>query len=178
MTLRVPVSAARSKGDLLVEPGAFDHAGLVVLLVAHGPLHHIAHTVDEPDTALPAALQLERHCLLRDELGLGGHDGAPRRRLGQLIAGAELRVLRAHGGQHQLFHKPLDECALPRPHRPHHANEDVAARACTDLAADSGFQTLLFFQIALSSLPSAPGGKAAPSASASRKQSIRTGGEI
>ena len=170
--------SGKVKGDLFLEPGAFDHAGLLVLLVAHGSLHHIAHTVDEPDTAFPAALQLERHGLLRDELRLCGHDRSPCRRLRQLIPGPELCVRRADGRQHQLLHKPLDEGALAGAHRPHHANQDLPAGACPDLPADSGFQTLLFFQIALSSLPSAPGGKAAPSASASRKQSIRTGGEI
>ena len=40
--------ALKIKGYFLVEPRTFDHAGLFVFLVAHGPLHHIAHTVDEP----------------------------------------------------------------------------------------------------------------------------------
>ena len=62
------------KGHFLLKPRAFDHAGLLVLLVAHGSLHHIAHTVDESDAAFPATLQLERHGLLRDELRLCGHD--------------------------------------------------------------------------------------------------------
>ena len=142
------------EGDLLVEPGAFDHPGLVILLVAHGPLHHIAHAVDEPDAALSPALQRQRHRRLRDELGLCGHDGAPRCRLGQLIAGAELRVLRADGGQHQLFHKLLDEGALARAHRPHHTNEDVAAGAGSYLAADCRLlDSFLLCQNALPSLP-------------------------
>ena len=63
--------------DHFLEPGAFDHAGFLVLLVAHGSFHHIAHTVDKPDTAFPAALQLERHGLLRDKLRLCGHDRSP-----------------------------------------------------------------------------------------------------
>ena len=142
------------EGDLLVEPGAFDHPGLVILLVAHGPLHHVAHAVDEPDAALSPALQRQRHRRLRDELGLGGHDGASRCRLGQLIAGAELRVLRADGGQHQLFHKLLDEGALARAHRPHHTNEDVAAGAGSYLAADCRLlDSFLLCQNALPSLP-------------------------
>ena len=40
--------SGKVKGYFLVEPRTFDHAGLFVFLVAHGPLHHIAHTVDEP----------------------------------------------------------------------------------------------------------------------------------
>ena len=142
------------EGDFLVEPGAFDHPGLVILLMAHGSLHHVAHAVDEPDAALSPALQRQRHRRLRDKLGLGGHDGAPRCRLGQLIAGAELRVLRADGWQHQLFHKLLDEGALARAHRPHHANEDVAAGAGSYLAADCRLlDSFLLCQNALPSLP-------------------------
>ena len=40
--------SGKVKGYFLVEPRTFDHARLFVFLVAHGPLHHIAHTVDEP----------------------------------------------------------------------------------------------------------------------------------
>ena len=142
------------KGDLLLKPGALDHPGLVILLVAHGPLHHVAHTVDEAYPALAPALQCQRHCRFRDELGLGSHDGTPRRRLGQLIPGAEAGGLRPHGRQHQLLHKPLDECTLPCPHRPHHPDEDVAARPCTDLPADRILlQHFLLFQSALPSRP-------------------------
>ena len=140
--------------DLLVEPRTFDHPGLVILLVAHRPLHHVAHTVDEPDAALSPALQRQRHRRLRDELRLGGHDGAPRRRLRQLIAGTELCVLRPDGGQHQLLHKLLDEGALARAHRPHHADEDVSAGACPYLAADCRLlDSFLICQNALPSLP-------------------------
>ena len=134
------------KGDLFLKPGAFDHAGLFVLLVAHGPLHHIAHAVDEADATLAAALQLERDGVLRDELRLGRHDGAPRRRLGQFVPRTEAGVVLLDGRQHQLLHELLDEGALAGAHRAHHSDQDLAAGACTDLTADRGFQTFLLFQ--------------------------------
>ena len=134
------------KGDLFLKPGAFDHAGLFVLLVAHGPLHHIPHAVDEADAALTAALQLEWDGVLRDELRLGRHDGAPRRRLGQFVPCTEAGIVLLDGRQHQLLHELLDEGALAGAHRAHHSDQDLAAGACTDLAADRGFQTFLLFQ--------------------------------
>ena len=139
--------SGKVKGDLFLEPGAFDHTGLLVFLVAHGSLHHIAHTVDKPDAALPAALQLERHGLFRDELRLRGHDRSPCRRLWQLISGPELCVRRADGRQHQLLHKLLDEGALAGTHRPHHANQDLPAGACPDLPADSASKHSCFSKL-------------------------------
>ena len=50
--------------------------------------------------------------------------------------------------------KLLDEGALARAHRPHHANEDVAAGAGSYLAADCRLlDSFLFCQNALPSLP-------------------------
>ncbi len=59
--------------------------------------------------------------VFRNELGLGGHDGAPCCRLGQLIPGRGAWRLGADGGQHQLLHKLLDKGGLAAAHRPHHA---------------------------------------------------------
>ena len=117
------------EGHLVVEPRAFDHAGLVVLLVAHSPLHHVTHAVDEPHPALAAALQLQGHGCFRDEFWFLGHDGAARCRLGQLVPGT------------------LDEGGFAAAHRANHPNVDISAGACADLAADA----LLFLicQIAL-----------------------------
>ena len=133
------------EGHLVVEPRAFDHAGLVVLLVAHSPLHHVTHAVDEPHPALAAALQLQGHGCFRDEFWFRGHDGAPCRRLRQLGAGTTGLVLDARQ-QHQLG-KPLDKGAFAAAHRANHPNVDISAGACADLAADA----LLFLicQIAL-----------------------------
>ena len=125
------------EGHLVVEPRTFYHAGLCVLLVAHGPFHHVAHAVDEPHPALAAAFQLQWHGCFRDELRLGGHDGAPRRRLGQLVPGTFPRSRRADGRQHQLLHKPLDKGGFAAAHRAHHTDVDISAGACADLAADA-----------------------------------------
>ena len=140
------------KGDLLIVPRAFHHAGLVVFLVAHGPLYHIAHTIDEPHPALAPTLQRQGHRAFRDELGLRGHDGTPCRRLGQLIPGPEAGSFRPQDRQHQLLHKPLDEGAFAGAHRPHHSDQNIAARPRAHLAADVALlQTL--FQNALPSPP-------------------------
>ena len=135
------------EGHLVVEPRAFDHAGLVVLLVAHSPLHHVTHAVDEPHPALAAALQLQGHGCFRDEFWFRGHDGAARCRLGQLVPGTLPRSRWADGGQHQLFHETLDKSGFAAAHRANHPNVDISAGACADLAADA----LLFLicQIAL-----------------------------
>ena len=126
------------KGHLLLEPRAFDHAGLCVLLVPHGTLHHVAHAVDQPHPARPAALQLQGHGGLRDEFWLSGHDGAPRCRLRQLVPGTFPGGGRAgHGGQHQLLHEPLDKGGFAAAHRAHHTDVDIPAGACADLATDA-----------------------------------------
>ena len=126
------------KGHLLLEPRAFDHAGLCVLLVPHGTLHHVAHAVDQPHPARPAALQLQGHGGLRDEFWLSGHDGAPRCRLRQLVPGTLPGSGRAgHGGQHQLLHEPLDKGGFAAAHRAHHTDVDIPAGACADLATDA-----------------------------------------
>ena len=126
------------KGHFLLKPRAFDHAGLCVLLVPHGTLHHVAHAVDQPHPARPAALQLQGHGGLRDEFRLGGHDGAPRCRLRQLVPGTFPGSGRAgHGGQHQLLHEPLDKGGFAAAHRPHHTDVDIPAGACADLATDA-----------------------------------------
>ena len=126
------------KGHLLLEPRAFDHAGLCVLLVPHGTLHHVAHAVDQPHPARPAALQLQGHGSLRDEFWLSGHDGAPRCRLRQLVPGTLPGSGRAgHGGQHQLLHEPLDKGGFAAAHRAHHTDVDIPAGACADLATDA-----------------------------------------
>ena len=142
------------KGHFVVEPGAFDHAGLVVFLVAHGPLHHIAHAVDQPHPALAAPLQLQGDGCFGDELGLGGHDGAAGGGLGQLILGAGAGGAVLPGGQHQLLHEPLDERAFAAAHRPHHPNVDVAAGAPADLAVE---YRIFHSQCSSSQLPGAPG---------------------
>ena len=94
----------------------------------------------------PPALQLQRDRVLRDEFRLGGHNGAARSRLGQFVPCAEAGVVVFNGGQHQLLHELLDEGAFAGAHRAHHADQDLAAGAGTDLAADRGFQSFLFLQ--------------------------------
>ena len=64
-------------------------------------------------------------------------------------------ILIGQGGQNQLLHKLFDERAFSGPDRTDHADQDLAAGACTDLAADSRFQTFLFFQNALLPSPTA-----------------------
>ena len=135
------------EGNLVVEPWALDHAGLVVFLVSHGPLHHVAHTVDEPHPALAAALQLQGHSRFRDEFRLGGHDGTACGRLRQLVPGTFPDCRRADGRQHQLLHETLDEGGFAAAHRAHHPNVDISAGACADLTADAIL--FLICQIAL-----------------------------
>ena len=122
------------------EKGHFDNLtiGFCVLLVPHGTLHHVAHTVDQPHPARPAAFQLQGHGGLRDELGFSGHDGAPRCRLRQLVPGTLPGSGRAgHGGQHQLLHEPLDKGRFAAAYRAHHTDVDIPAGACADLATDA-----------------------------------------
>ena len=131
----------------MVEPWALDHAGPVVFLVSHGPLHHVAHTVDEPHPALAAALQLQGHGCFRDKFRLGGHDGTACGRLRQLVPGTFPGCRRADGRQHQLLHETLDEGGFTAAHRAHHPNVDISAGACADLTADAIL--FLICQIAL-----------------------------
>ena len=60
------------------------------------------------------------------------------------IAGPELCVRRADGGQHQLLHEPLDKGRFAAAHRAHHTDVDIPAGACADLATDAVL--FLFFQ--------------------------------
>ena len=115
------------KGDCFLKPGAFDHAGLFILLVAHGPLHHVAHTVDEAHPALAPALQCQRHCRFRDELGLGGHDGLAGRALRQLIPAQVAQVLILHCREHQQLHEPLYEGRFACADRPYYAYVNLSA---------------------------------------------------
>ena len=63
------------------------YPGLVVFDISQSAGDDIAHAVDQPHPARPAALQLQGHGGLRDEFWLSGHDGAPRCRLRQLVPG-------------------------------------------------------------------------------------------
>ena len=121
------------KGDLLLKPGAFHHAGLFVLLVAHGSFYHIAHTVDEPGLEAAAALQLDGNSGLRNEFRLGGHDGAPRGGLGQFVPRPVLHRRAGELRQHQLLHEFFDEGTFAGTHRPHHTNVNIAAGAGRDV---------------------------------------------
>ena len=125
------------KGDLLVEPRAFDHAGLVVLLVAHSPLHHVTHAVDEPHGEGGAVRQTHLCGLLRYELWLGGHNGAAGAALGQFVPGPLPAVFVGDVGQDHGLHKPLDKGGLPRPGGPHHADVDVPRRALGDVLVNA-----------------------------------------
>ena len=142
------------EGHRLIEPGAFHHPGLVVLLMAHGPLHHVAHAVDQADAALAPALQLEGDGRLRDKLGLGGHDGAAGGRLGQLIlrAGEGGGVFQC--GQDQRLHELLDKGAFSAADRAHHPDINIAAGPLADLAVE---YRMFHCVCSSSQLPGAPG---------------------
>ena len=141
------------KGNLLLEPRAFHHSGLVVFLVAHRPFDHVPHAVDKPHPALSAAFQFQRHRFFRDEFRLGRHDGPPSGRLRQFVSCPLACRLGFDDRQHQLFHELFYQRAFSGPHRADHTNQDIAACPRADLAADCALlQKLLFFQIALPSL--------------------------
>ena len=135
------------EGDLLLEPGALDHAGLLVLLVAHGSLHHVTHAVDEAGVEAAAALQFHRHRRFGDEFGLGGHNGAPCCRLGQFVPGAGLDRGHREPREDEFFHEFLHKGALAGAHRAHHADVDVAAGAGGNvLVYAAAFHTPASFQ--------------------------------
>lgn len=117
------------KGHSVVEPGAFDQARGVVLLVAERPVHHITHAVHQPGAETAPARKLHIHRLFGDKFRLGGHNGAAGRRLGQLVGGAgPLGVVFDVGQKHQLG-KPFDQGAFSGAHRSHHADIDITAGA-------------------------------------------------
>ena len=134
--------------DLLLKPGGTDHTRLVVLKLAHGALHHIAHTVDEPQVKARAALQVDVSRLLRNKLWLGSHDGAAGAALGQLILGPLPQIYVVHIWQHKLLHKAFDEGGLSRPYRTYHADIDVPRRPRGDILIDRAVchSSILFSQ--------------------------------
>ena len=132
-------------GDLMVVPGGGDHPGGVVLHLADGALHHVSHTVDQPHGKARPVRQLDLGSLLRDELGLGGHDGPARAALGQLIPGPLLAVDVVDVGDHLGLHEPLDEGGLPGAHGAHHADVDIPSGAGGDILIDTGIHSIPSF---------------------------------
>ena len=96
-------------GDLMVKPGGGHHPGGIPLQLAHGPGHHVAHTVDEPNGEGRTSLQRHVGGLLRHELGLRRHDGAAGAALGQLIPGPLPAVDVVDVGDDLRLHETLDE---------------------------------------------------------------------
>ena len=76
------------EGHLLIVPGGHHHAGLLVFDVAQRAGYDVPHAVDHPHAEADIRLQRDADRLLRDKFRLGGHDGAARRRLRQLIGPA------------------------------------------------------------------------------------------
>lgn len=77
--------------------------------------------------------QLDLGSLLRDELGLGGHDGPARAALGQLIPGPLPAVDVFDVGDDLGLHEALDEGGLARPNRTHHTKIYISVRAESDV---------------------------------------------
>ena len=113
-------------GDLMVEPGGGDHPLALPLQLAHRPVHHIAHAVDEPDPEGGSALHRHAHCVLRDEFRLRRHDGPAGAALGQLVPGPLPAVHVVDAGNDQRLHKPFDKGGFSGADRPHDADVDVA----------------------------------------------------
>ena len=124
------------KGHLVVKPGAFHQAGGVLFLMAEGTVHHVAHAVDKPCPEAAAAGKLDIDCLLRDELRLGGHDGAACGALGQFIVGAGTLGFVLDMRQQKQLGEALDKGAFACAHRPHHANINIAAGPARDILVD------------------------------------------
>ena len=112
-------------GDLIVKPGGGYHAGAVVLQGAHRAGNHIAYAVDEADGEGRPVVHGDLNGLLRDEFGLGGHDGAPGAALGQLIPGPLPAVHVVDIGDDHGLHEAFDKGRFSRPHRPHDADIDI-----------------------------------------------------
>ena len=132
-------------GDLVVVPGGSDHPGGVVLHLADGSLHHVAHAVDKPHGAVSPVRQLDLGGLLRDELGLGGHDGPAGAALGQLIPGPLLPVHVIDVGDHLGLHEPFDERGLPGAHGAHHTDINIPSGAGGDILIDTGIHSIPSF---------------------------------
>ena len=135
--------------DFVVHPGGHDHSGLPVLKLSHGPLDHVAHTVDQPHRKGGSALQREVHSLLGDKFGLGGHDGPAAAGLGQLVNGPLPAVDVVDVGDDASLHEALDKGGLPCSDRPQHPYKQGPAGACGNV--------LIEIRICHSYLPCAAG---------------------
>ena len=125
-------------GHLPVRPGGHHHPGRPVLELPHGPLDHIAYTVDEPHGKGGAPLQGDLHRLLGDELGLRRHDGPAAAGLGQLVDGPLPAIDVVDVGDDTGLHKSLDKGGFPCPHRPQHPHKEGPASPCGNILVDVG----------------------------------------
>ena len=136
-------------GDLVVHPGGHDHPGRAVLKLAHGPLDHVAHAVDETHREGGPAVQGDIHRFLGNELGLRRHDGPAAAGLGQLVDGPFPAVDVVDVGDDARLHEALDKGGLPCSDRTKHPYEQGAAGPCGNI--------LIEIRICHSYLPCAAG---------------------
>ena len=115
-------------GDLVVEPRRHDHARREILKLPHRAGHHIAHAVDQPHGKRRAAVQTDLDGLFGDELRLGGHDGAARAALRQLILRAVAAVGIFDMRDDLRLHETLDKRGFSCPNRTD--NADIHAASC------------------------------------------------
>ena len=135
MTLRVPISAACWNGISSSNQGVRTMRGAVLVLVARAPGHRVADAVDQADAA-PGAVERNGHRLVRDEQGLGRHDGAAGAALRQLVLGALPVVAVFDAGQDQQVHEPFDKRRLARANRADDPDVNAAARSCGDVVKE------------------------------------------
>ena len=114
---------------LRIGPRRCDHARLAVFRRADGPVHKIAHGIDEPHGQARRSVRRDLHGFLRHEFRLRRHDRPAGAALRQLVARPLALIEILDIGDHQFLHDALDQRGFSRAHRSHHADVDVSARS-------------------------------------------------